>query len=250
MLDRSRCVIVVPVYGHIEPACEDGLREAERAGYMVWRRSGGAAIDVARNRLATMALDQGFEEIFWVDSDIAFEVSAIDRLRAHEAPLIAAPYPKKATPAFSFHFAGRHLTLGDAGGVIEVDFASTGFLCTRREVYERMIALHRLPRCNEVFGDPFYPFFQPRIIELGTGHWYLAEDFAFSHRARECGYRVLYDLSVRIWHIGTYAYSWEDSGGDRQRFEHFEIAVHQLELPELKIERLDPGGAGARTDEP
>lgn len=239
ILNRSRCVIVVPVFDHIEPACEAGLREAERAGYMVWRRPGGAAIDVARNRLATLALEQGFEEIFWIDADIAFDVPAIEKLRAHEAPVVAAPYPKKAAAAFSFHFTGPRLILGDAGGVIEVDFAATGFLCTRREVYERMIALYRMPRCNEVFGDPFYPFFQPRIIEFGSGHWYLAEDFAFSYRTRECGYRILYDLSVRIWHIGTYAYSWEDGGGDRPRFEHFELAMNPLDLPELKIERLD-----------
>ena len=26
------------------------------------------------------------------------------------------------------------------------------------------------------------------------------------------------DTSLRVWHVGSYAYSWEDAGGEAQRF--------------------------------
>ena len=45
----SRCVVLVPVGGTIDPDCEKGLRELERRGYPVWRVRGYAAIDAARN---------------------------------------------------------------------------------------------------------------------------------------------------------------------------------------------------------
>lgn len=88
------CVILVPVQAHIEVQCEDGLRELERRGYPVWRVRGFAAIDQARNRLAYQAMERGFEETFWIDSDVAFSPDDVDRLRNHELPLCAGIYPK------------------------------------------------------------------------------------------------------------------------------------------------------------
>ena len=55
------------------------------------------------------------------------------------------------------------------------------------------------------------------------GHWYLAEDFAFCHRARLCGVPIIADTSVRLWHIGDYAYRWEVAGIDRDRFSNFDF---------------------------
>jgi hypothetical protein len=61
------------------------------------------------------------------------------------------------------------------------------------------------------------------------GNWYLSEDYAFCERARQVGISILIDSSLRIWHVGSYAFSWEDAGGDVQRFGdytyHFDDAV-------------------------
>ncbi|MGH7168952.1 MAG: hypothetical protein ACRELF_16275 [Gemmataceae bacterium] len=62
MSPQSRCVVLVPVGGAIDPGCEDSLRELERRGYPVWRMRGYSAIDAARNQLASDALAQGFNE--------------------------------------------------------------------------------------------------------------------------------------------------------------------------------------------
>ena len=35
------------------------------------------------------------------------------------------------------------------------------------------------------------------------------------------GFRVLADTAVRVWHVGNYAYTWEDAGTDRKRFATF-----------------------------
>ena len=64
--------------------------------------------------------------------------------------------------------------------------------------------------CNERFGRPLIPFFQPAVRADDDGSWYLAEDWAFCDRSRHCGYPMMADTTIRVWHLGTYAYGWED----------------------------------------
>jgi len=58
----------------------------------------------------------------------------------------------------------------------------------------------------------------PPIATDAKRHAYLAEDFAFSHRARAAGLKIMADTTIRLGHIGPYAYSWEEAGGSNQRF--------------------------------
>jgi hypothetical protein len=44
---------------------------------------------------------------------------------------------------------------------------------------------------------------------------FLAEDYSFCYRARQCGFRIMADTTIRLLHVGTYAYRWEDAGGGR-----------------------------------
>ena len=53
--------------------------------------------------------------------------------------------------------------------------------------------------------------------------WSLGEDYSFSHRARECGFRVLADTTIRLWHIGNSHYGWEEAGSDAKRFDTFHM---------------------------
>ncbi len=52
-MPNSQCTILVPVYDAVELGYDDALRQLERAGYVVWRVPGFAAIDQARCRMAT-----------------------------------------------------------------------------------------------------------------------------------------------------------------------------------------------------
>jgi hypothetical protein len=57
----SKCVVLVPVTGHIEPACEDSLRELEQQGYPVRQVRGFAAIDQGCCQMAGYALVPAFD---------------------------------------------------------------------------------------------------------------------------------------------------------------------------------------------
>jgi hypothetical protein len=237
MLDRSRCVILVPIYERVEPECEASLQKLEDQGYRVRRVNAGAAIDLGRSVMAHQALEDGYEELMWIDSDVVFEADAVDRLRDHDVAMVSAAYPKKATSAFSFHSYRPKIRFGDGGGLIEVYYATTGFLLTRREVYETVRDKCALPLCNQAWEIPFVPYFLPQIIPYGEGHWYLAEDYAFCHRAKTCGYTPYMDTSIRLWHVGRYAYSWEDATGDRQRFKRFDVTINSSSHPDGIVEQ-------------
>lgn len=221
-------MILVPVGSHVEPACEVGLRELESRGFEVRRVRGYSAIDQGRCQMASDASADGFDATFWIDADIGFTADDVERLLAHDVPIVAATYPQKGRRALTCHVlpGTEQLVFGEQGGLLEVLYVGTGFLLVRREVYETMGQQLELPVCNERFpGRPLVPYFLPMLRADGPGHWYLAEDFAFCERARQCGFHIMLDTTIRLQHFGGYGYSWEDAGSavDRYKTYHYRI---------------------------
>jgi len=231
------CVILVPVRTSIELGCELALRELEARGYEVRRIHGYAAIDQCRNEATTDALGDGFEEVFWIDADIGFGPEDVDRIRAHDLPVVAGIYAKKGSREVACHVlpGTQALQFGNAGGLVEILYAGTGFLHVRSAVFDQIQRKLELPVCNLKFGRAVIPWFLPMIIGgsanlkpnaadlKGNDSWYLAEDFAFCHRARAAGFKIMADTAARLWHIGNYNFGWEDAGRDVRRFESFTL---------------------------
>jgi hypothetical protein len=226
-MNSSACVVLVPVAAQIEPACESALVALERRGYAVRRVYGYAAIDQARNETATAALADRYDETMWIDSDTSFDAAAVDRLRAHELPIVCGIYPRKAQRALACDAlpGTRQLVFGAEGGLVELRYAAAGFLLVRRGVYEDVREKLALPMCNERFGRPSVPFFQPMTIDEDEGPMALSEDYSFCERARRCGHKIMADTTIRLWHHGSYGYSWEDAGKNMERCETFYFNV-------------------------
>jgi len=236
-LDRGKCVVLVPFSGFIHPGCERALQELERRGYPVRRVGGFAAIDQGRNQMATDALIDGFDETMWIDSDVEFHPDSVDQIRAHGLPICCGVYPQKGKRALACHVVPGtpQMTFGKAGGLNELLYAGAGFLHVRRQVYLSVQHQLNLPMTNERFGSPMIPFFLPLLQPIEEGIWYLAEDYAFCERARQCGFKVVADTSVRLWHVGNYTYGWEDSGLERERTGSFTLHLSG-EKPEKEKE--------------
>ena len=129
-------------------------------------------------------------------------------------------YAKKSRREFACTFlpGTKQVLFGPTGGLVEILYCGFGFVLTRRPVYERMQKQLGLPVCNQRFGSLLVPYFAPMAIPDGAGSWYLGEDYAFCERARQCGFRIMADLTIRLWHVGSYRFSWEDAGNDKERF--------------------------------
>lgn len=222
-----RLVALVPVATALEPECEASLQKLRAQGITVRVMRGASAIDAARSQMAHDALKDGFERLLWVDADIAFEVTDVDRLVADDRPFICGIYPKKNARALACHLmpGTSEVVFGEEGGLIEILYASGGFTLVHKDVYEAVQKHSALPVCNEQFGNAMVPYYQPFVHESEKGPWYLAEDFAFSERARRAGFQVWADTRIRLRHIGRYAFQWEDAGSPIVRKANYRITT-------------------------
>lgn len=220
-------VALVPVATVLEPECETSLQKLRARGIKVRVFRGASAIDQARSIMAHDALKDGFTELLWIDADIGFEPDDVDLLLSHDKPFVCGIYPKKGTRAIACHVlpGTTELVFGKEGGLVEILYAAGGFTLVRSSVYEAVREKLALPICNAQFGAPLVPYYQPLVKEGDAGAWYLAEDFAFSERARQAGFSVYADTRIRLRHIGRYAYQWEDAAGETKRHDRFKMTV-------------------------
>ncbi|OYV82706.1 MAG: hypothetical protein B7Z73_16860 [Planctomycetia bacterium 21-64-5] len=115
----------------------------------------------------------------------------------------------------------KQIVFGQQGGLIEILYAATGFL-VRRQVYLDIQHQLGLPWCNQRFGgQPIVPYFLPLVKGDGLGQWYMSEDYSFCERARQCGYRVWADTTVRLGHLGQCEYHWENAGSSPPRYDSY-----------------------------
>jgi hypothetical protein len=228
----ASCVILVPAFSPPVGKCEEGLRELERRGYPIRRARGFSAIDQGRNQMASDALNEGFAETMWIDTDIGFDADAVERLRSHGLPIACGLYPQPGVRSLACQLlpGTEKIVFGEGGGLVEIMYAAAGFLHVRREAYESIRETLNLPLCNTRFGRGVWPFFQSMAIEnpdpsAKVRHRYLTDDFAFSHRARQAGLKIMADTTIRLWRVGSYGYGWEEAGGDIERFDTFHFHV-------------------------
>ena len=225
--DGPKRVAICPYHSFIEPACERGLSELEERGWVVWRRQSSAAIDRERGRLATAALDQGYDALLWVDSDQEFDADCAERLYEDDVPFVSALIARRGARDFACVFSDdlAQVSLGTAGSVVPVRFVGSGFALVRRVAFEAVQQHFALPRIRDAAG-PIVPYFLPMVTEVtGAGLCYLGEDFAFCERLHRASIPVLVDTRPRIGHIGQYSYQWEDVIEERCRVETAQLVV-------------------------
>lgn len=208
----KKTIILVPVGSHIEPACDEALRKLEKDGVRVYRKYGFSAIDQGRCVMAQQAIDEDYEHIFWIDSDIAFYYGdvykIINRSISKKTPFITAAYSVKGWPVLTtkFNEGFDKILFGKDGGLYEVDHSATGFMYTHLSVYEK-IKIEYGMKPVKIWGGQYkvHPWFLPMIIDDS----YIGEDFSFCERAKKTGMTLYCDTTVRLAHIGRYSYSFD-----------------------------------------
>jgi hypothetical protein len=203
----NNVIFLVPAHRYIEPEVEEGLRMLESRGYRVGRMFGCSAIDQARCELAYLAMEAGREYLFWIDSDVAFRLSDVERLLSHREHVVCGLYrAKKDRVVICGDLldveGGAHFGRGGPG-LQEIRYPPGGFTCVHRSVYE---ATGGEVVYNRQFGTPLKPWYLPMTIEDHDGPRYLSEDFAFGERVRAAGYPIYADFSLILGHIGNHTY--------------------------------------------
>lgn len=195
--------------------------------HVIWQPLWNDAL-IARSRslLATQFLESDADVMVIVDDDIVWNPSDFWKLvdGARETHSIyCGPYVTRSDRP---HLASR---MFPASGVeiyasthrrpIEIEYAATGFVAIHRDVLEAMLGQsfhdadgeHRIHKVSKGGNVPFWPFFSTFTICDASGEYhYLSEDWAFSERARQCGFKVWMDQSIILQHMGWYPFTIAD----------------------------------------
>jgi hypothetical protein len=151
----------------------------------------GSVVHKNRNNAVAEAQRLGAAKLLFIDSDMTFPVNAIERLMAHEKPIVGATYAQRT---------GLHKNLAkplsgqleDVHGLVEVAALPTGMLLIDMAVFERMK--------RPYFRMPFVE----EDAERGIPPSDMGEDYDFCNRARTANIPVFMDteLSFEIIHWG------------------------------------------------
>ncbi len=137
--------------------------------------------------------------LLFIDSDQTFPPDTLERLAAHDVPIVAALVVAKNAPHLVVAGYGnqkegfRSLLDWPNAALLEVDVTGFGCILIKREVFEKF------PE-----GNAFLKIFCDVINDN------LGEDWSFCIRAKELGFPIYVDTSIPIGHIGKYIYTTED----------------------------------------
>lgn len=156
----------------------------------------------ARMEMCATFLKSRHSHLFWIDADIEFEPEDVAKLWNLETDIACGVYAMKKRDAqwFAAWKDGKLVSdLDQFEGPIEVDYAGTGFLLIRREVLEKLA--ETAPSYEGPNGRVPALFLTP-IHNDGLE----SEDYHFCRIAREAGFKIIMEPSVRLGHYGQYRY--------------------------------------------
>ncbi len=166
--------------------------------------------------------------LLFIDADIEFMPRMVSRLLGAGKDVVCGVYPVKglrldrvmARPAGTSPLAAEAASLDyavklkpgcrmDAQGFLEVEYAATGFMLIRREVFSRLADAYPDLRYRGDYtnaaADEQYAFFDT-LIDPDTRE-YLPEDYAFCKRWRSIGGAIHVSVPGKFAHVGTRAYA-------------------------------------------
>jgi GT2 family glycosyltransferase len=144
-------------------------------------------VDVARNEIVENA-PSDTDYILFLDDDVLVPPDTVERLLAHDKDIVSGLYFSSNPPfypnAYKLDNKGQYDSLFDypKNSLVEVDAVGAGALLVKKSVFDKI-------------GSPF---FQHTSSKNGLG-----EDFFFCRKAKEAGFQVFCDTSIRCTHVGV-----------------------------------------------
>ena len=139
---------------------------------------------------------------FWLDADIEFEPDDVAKLWNLDADIAVAFYcMKRPDQPLSAWKGGKLVQIDDSmTDPFEVDYAGTGFMLIKRKVVETLATKvqHYIGPDGRVPGLYMTPIHNDGLE---------SEDYHFCRLAREAGFKIIGDPTIRIGHWGQKRYA-------------------------------------------
>ena len=178
--------------------------------------TGESLVQRARNNAVCAFLDSRFDRLLFIDADIEFKPEDIETLWNLDENVCCGSYPFKRLGLHTTCWKnGKLVNLDSLDGPTEIDYAATGFLMVKREVFEEMRVqypekrhMEGLPDGNFEDRKESFAWFDPRVTEgqFPDERVYLSEDYSFSVDYRNMGGKIILEPSIRLKHYGTYGF--------------------------------------------
>lgn len=190
-----KILICVPSMDQVAAGFAQSLATLNKVGECAISFVCGSLVYDARNKLSRQALEFGADYTVWFDSDMIFEPDTLKKLIEHlendDCDVISGIYFRRAVPFTPVLF--KELEVTDTGCTWKdfndypkdslFDVAGIGFGCCAMKT-EILLAMSVKDK----------DFFSP-INGVG-------EDLSFCWRARNLGYKIKCDSSIKCGHVG------------------------------------------------
>lgn len=209
MPSASSILFCTPMYGGMchEPFFHSAMRtvqELQRVGldfdWLTERNE--SLVHRARMEMTATFLRTDHSHLFWIDADIEFEPEHVAALWNLQTDIAVGCYAMKK-PDQQWYAAWKDgklvKNLDQFDGPIEVDYAGTGFMLISRTAIEEVAST--VPNWEGANGLVPALFMTP--IHNGGLE---SEDYHFCRIAREAGFKIIMDPSVRLGHWGQARY--------------------------------------------
>lgn len=195
---EMKTLIAVPCMDTVNALFQRSCLAMELAGTVEYSMGISSLIYDSRNRLALKAVEEGFDRILWLDSDMVFEPDLFKRLHKRldqGCGIITGLYFTRKEPIQPV--VHKLVYLRDNGDGTQTPIANPYLDYPKDNVFEVagcgfgavMMETAIVKDVADHFGLPFSPL-------LGFG-----EDLSFCLRAHELGYKMFCDPDIKLGHV-------------------------------------------------
>lgn len=150
------------------------------------RIESGTLVYLARDKLARYAMNKGFTDVLWLDSDMVYTDEILEDLQFSGKPFVTGICHGRRKPYLSCLFTSYWPEVARW----DEDYPTNTFEVAACGFAAVLIKTEILRAVIEKFNTAFTPT------------EYFGEDVAFCDRARQLGYKVYAEPGVRLGHIG------------------------------------------------
>lgn len=164
-------------------------------------------VHYARNKAVYQAAQMDADYLMFIDSDMEFPADGIDHLLSLEMDIVGGLYfsrnsdfPIPIILEIKNNTTHKYIKYPQDTDLFEVDAVGTGFMLIDMDVFKKI-------------DPPYFYHTTPKEFKLNEHSFpdnEIGEDVAFCLKAKEAGFKIMCDSSIKLGHIGSKVHTQAD----------------------------------------